>query len=81
MVSKSNDRQERHDALNLLYSITGYSDLLQENAVEKGQEGFLPDLENISLAAHELLAYVEDGALEQRQPPEKALMEYLTRIH
>ena len=61
MLSKSNNDEDRLDALNLLNSIIGYSDLLQENAGEIEQEGIIPDLQNISLAAQQLLAYVEDG--------------------
>lgn len=62
-ISESISRQQRHDSRNLLNAIIGYSGLLQEDAEESGQQGFLPGLSNITLAAKQLLAYVEDGAM------------------
>lgn len=62
-TSESISRQQRHDSRNLLNAIIGYSGLLQEDAEESGQQGFLPGLSNITLAAKQLLAYVEDGAM------------------
>jgi class 3 adenylate cyclase len=56
----------RHELRTPLNQILGYSELLQEEAQETGQEGFLPDLQRIAAAARQLIALLDrlpEGAL------------------
>jgi CheY-like chemotaxis protein len=43
-----------------LNAIIGYSEILQEEAVDLGQEGFIPDLQKIGVAGKHLLALIND---------------------
>lgn len=50
----------RHDLRTPINQILGYSELLQEDAEEKGQHGFVPDLKKIQGAARRLLALIDE---------------------
>src|SRR5438034_10981362 len=56
----------RHELRTPLNQILGYSELLQEEAQEAGQNRFLPDLQRIAAAARQLI-----GLLDRL--PERAL--------
>jgi signal transduction histidine kinase len=49
-----------HELRTPLNAIIGYSELLQEEAQDLGQEGFLPDLERIHAAGKHLLGLIND---------------------
>jgi PAS domain S-box-containing protein len=49
-----------HELRTPLNAIIGYSEMLQEEAAEQGQEAFLPDLEKIQAAGRHLLALISD---------------------
>jgi len=49
-----------HELRTPLNAIIGYSEMLQEEATEEGQEGFIPDLEKIHRAGRHLLALIND---------------------
>ncbi|MBI3977021.1 MAG: PAS domain S-box protein [Chloroflexi bacterium] len=49
-----------HELRTPLNAIIGYSEMLQEEAEESGQEGFLPDLQRINAAGKHLLALISD---------------------
>ncbi len=51
----------RHDLRTPLNQIIGYSEMLQEDAAEKGQKEMLPDLGKIHDAAKNLLAIIHDN--------------------
>jgi class 3 adenylate cyclase/CheY-like chemotaxis protein len=51
----------RHELRTPINQIIGYSELLQEEAAEQGQQSFVADLGRITLAARRLLAVVEAG--------------------
>ena len=50
----------RHDLRTPINQILGYSELLQEDAEEKGQKSFVPDLQKIQAAARRMLALVDE---------------------
>jgi class 3 adenylate cyclase/CheY-like chemotaxis protein len=50
----------RHDLRTPINQIIGYAELLQEDAEEKGQQGFVPDLKKIHGAARRLLGLIEE---------------------
>jgi signal transduction histidine kinase/DNA-binding response OmpR family regulator len=49
-----------HELRTPLNAIIGYSEMLQEEAAEHGQEDFLPDLQRIQAAGKHLLALIND---------------------
>jgi signal transduction histidine kinase/CheY-like chemotaxis protein len=49
-----------HELRTPLNAIIGYSEMLQEEAEDLGQEGFLPDLNNIHVAGKHLLSLIND---------------------
>jgi PAS domain S-box-containing protein len=49
-----------HELRTPLNAIIGYSEMLQEEAAELGQEDFLPDLQKIQSAGRHLLALIND---------------------
>jgi PAS domain S-box-containing protein len=49
-----------HELRTPLNAIIGYSEMLQEDAVDLGQEDFIPDLQKIGTAAKNLLALIND---------------------
>jgi signal transduction histidine kinase/DNA-binding response OmpR family regulator len=49
-----------HELRTPLNAIIGYSEMLQEEAAELGQEDFLPDLQKINVAGRHLLALIND---------------------
>jgi signal transduction histidine kinase/DNA-binding response OmpR family regulator/transcriptional regulator with GAF, ATPase, and Fis domain len=49
-----------HELRTPLNAIIGYSEMLQEEAEDIGQEGFLPDLKNIHAAGKHLLGLIND---------------------
>jgi signal transduction histidine kinase/CheY-like chemotaxis protein len=49
-----------HELRTPLNAIIGYSEMLQEEAEDLGQEGFLPDLNNIHVAGKHLLNLIND---------------------
>ncbi len=49
-----------HELRTPLNAIIGYSEMLQEEAQETGQEGFVPDLERIHAAARHQLGLIND---------------------
>ncbi|MFQ6026151.1 MAG: response regulator [Dehalococcoidia bacterium] len=51
----------RHDLSTPLNAVLGYSEMLEEEAEEQGQNQFLPDLQKIHLAAQQLLALIRDN--------------------
>jgi class 3 adenylate cyclase len=52
-------RAQRHELRNPLNQILGYSELLHEDACEKGEEGLARDLEKIQAAARRMLELIE----------------------
>ena len=50
----------RHELRTSINHIVGYSEILQEEAEEQGQLGFIPDLQRIRVASGDLLRYVEE---------------------
>jgi adenylate cyclase len=50
----------RHDLRTPINQILGYSELLQEDAEDKGQQGFVPDLKKIQAAARRLLGLIDE---------------------
>ncbi len=49
-----------HELRTPLNAIIGYSEILQEEATEAGQDGFIPDLQKIRSAGKHLLALIND---------------------
>ena len=49
-----------HELRTPLNAIIGYSEMLQEEAEDLGQEDFTPDLQRINLAGKHLLALIND---------------------
>src|SRR5262249_40865430 len=49
-----------HELRTPLNAIIGYSELLQEEAQDEGQDGFLPDLHRIHSSGKHLLALIND---------------------
>jgi len=49
-----------HELRTPLNAILGYSEMLQEEAVDQGVQGFLPDLRKIHVAGKHLLALIND---------------------
>ena len=50
----------RHDLRTPINQIIGYSELLEEDALEKGQQGFVPDLKKVQSAARKLLGLIDE---------------------
>ena len=59
-------RRFQHEVRTPLGQIIGYSELLEEELEERGQQDLVPDLEKIRKAANRLLALV-DGKLRTEQ--------------
>ncbi len=63
----------RHDLRTPINQILGYSELLQEEAEEKGLPGFVSDLQKIQAAARRLLGLIDElltpGKLPAAEPP------------
>jgi len=59
-ISTANLGMLRHDLLNPLNLIMGYSEMLQEEASDNGQEEVLPDLQRIHTASRNLLELIRD---------------------
>jgi class 3 adenylate cyclase/CheY-like chemotaxis protein len=59
-ASKDALSKVRHDLRTPINQILGYSELLQEDAEDKGQQGFVPDLKKIQAAARRLLDLIDD---------------------
>src|SRR5919205_435188 len=49
-----------HELRTPLNAILGYTELLQEEAEDRGQQSFLPDLEKIHTAGQHLLSLIND---------------------
>ena len=49
-----------HELRTPMNAIIGYSEMLQEDAVETGQQAFVPDLEKINAAGKHLLSLIND---------------------
>ena len=49
-----------HELRTPLNAIIGYSEMLQEEAEDAGQDDFIPDLEKIHAAGKHLLALIND---------------------
>jgi len=49
-----------HELRTPMNAIIGYSEILEEEAQELGQESFLPDLKTIKSASHQLLDLIDD---------------------
>jgi adenylate cyclase len=60
----------RHDLRTPINQIIGYSELLQEEAEEAGQQGFVPDLQKVQLAARRLLALIDEHFAPGKAPVE-----------
>ena len=50
----------RHQLRTPINAMIGYSEMLLEDAADRGQEDFIPDLQRIHLASNQLLAHVND---------------------
>ena len=50
----------RHQLRTPINAMIGYSEMLLEDAAERGQEDFIPDLQRIHTASNQLLAHVND---------------------
>jgi class 3 adenylate cyclase len=62
----------RHDLRTPVNQILGYSELLQEEAEEKGETSFVADLGKIQLAARQLLKIVDTALAAPARPPVSA---------
>lgn len=51
----------RHELRTPINHIVGYSEMLQEEATDRGQEGFIPDLQRIHAAGQQLLVLINDN--------------------
>ncbi|HVQ30177.1 MAG TPA: adenylate/guanylate cyclase domain-containing protein [Vicinamibacteria bacterium] len=60
--------QLRHDLRTPVHQILGYSELLQEEAQETGQESLVADLGKIQLAARQLLKIVDQALASPASP-------------
>ncbi len=49
-----------HELRTPMNAIIGYSEMLMEEAADRGQGGFIPDLQKINAAGHHLLALIND---------------------
>jgi class 3 adenylate cyclase len=59
----------RHDLRTPINQILGYSELLEEEAEERGQTDFVPDLKKVQAAARRLLALIEEHFAPGRLVP------------
>ncbi len=59
MTSLAINSQTRHDLLNWLNQIIGYSEMLAEEADSSGQERLVGDLSKINSAAQQMLERLE----------------------
>ena len=50
----------RHQLRTPINAMIGYSEMLLEDAADRGQEDFIPDLQRIHTASNQLLACVND---------------------
>jgi adenylate cyclase len=50
----------RHQLCTPINAMIGYSELLLEDAADRGQEDFIPDLQRIRTASNQILAHVSD---------------------
>ncbi len=50
----------RHQLRTPINAMIGYSEMLLENAADRGQETFISDLQRIHMASNQLLAHVND---------------------
>ena len=50
----------RHQLRTPINAMIGYSEMLLEDAADRGQEDFIPDLQRIHMASNQLLAHVND---------------------
>lgn len=81
-----NIRIMRHQLLTPLNQIIGYSELLQEEAQDSGQDNFIPDLKKICTAAHNMLTLIDTIFDFNPEPKEQsktsfALSEHTTSKH
>ena len=60
-TGKMSASRMRHELRTPLNTIIGYSEMLQEQAEDLGQEDFIPDLQKICSAAKQLLAVMNDS--------------------
>jgi hypothetical protein len=70
-------RTRRHELRTPLNQILGYSELLHEDATEKGEVSLASDLEKIQAAARRMLELIEDivsGVPPAPLPPGRATM-------
>jgi len=67
-----NIRIMRHELRTPLNQIIGYSELLQEEAQDCGQDSFIPDLQKICTAAHTMLSLIDTIFDFDSQPTEQA---------
>jgi two-component system, sensor histidine kinase and response regulator len=56
-----------HDLRTPVSHIIGYSEMLIEQAQEAGKEGFIPDLQKVRAAGHELLTLINDRIYQAGQ--------------
>jgi two-component system sensor histidine kinase/response regulator len=57
-----------HDLRTPLNQIIGYSEMLTEQALEAGQDGYVPDLQKVRTAGQQLLALINDNFHPIRTP-------------
>ena len=50
----------RHQLRTPINAMIGYSEMLMEDAADRGQEDFIPDLQRIHMASNQLLVHVND---------------------
>ncbi|MCU0241886.1 MAG: response regulator, partial [Vicinamibacteria bacterium] len=63
-------KSPRHELRTPLNQIIGYAEMLEEEALDAKQEGFIPDLRKIAGAAHTLVGLVDKyGALLEERAP------------
>ena len=61
----------RHDLSTPINHIIGYSEMLQEEAEDKGQSSFIPDLQRIQAAGQQLLALLNEFLFATRMETSK----------
>lgn len=69
----------RHDLMNPINQIIGYSEMLIEEAVDVGQDAFVPDLHRIRNASNTLVALVDDFFGSRLQDGENTAVPFAKR--